>query len=72
MIKTFVDAESMVITDFRIRRWFQSISKAESEGWRVVSVGVVPGWFVDYYTARFNRNSGLEIKFDLGPVKDRI
>lgn len=71
MIKTFVESESMTITDFRLRRWFKKIADAETDGWRLLSVKVVPGWFIDYYTAHLIKNSSLQLEFVFGPIKDR-
>lgn len=72
MIKTVVGTESMTLTDFRIRRWFQSIADAENLGWHLVSAKLIPGWFVDYYTAQLHRNAGLNLEFTVGPVEDRL
>jgi len=71
MINLSTGTELLTIKDFRIRRWFKNIADAETDGWRIVSVKIVPGWFVDYYTAHLHRNSGLEVDFTLGPIKDR-
>ncbi len=72
MIKTFISAESMTLTDFRLRRWFSKITDAEKQGWRLVSAKLIPGWIVDYYTAQLNRNPGIDVYCYLGPVEDRI
>lgn len=72
MIKTFVSTESMTLTDFRVRRWFQSIADAEKRGWHLVSTKLTSGWFVNYYTAELHRHPGIDLELTVGPVKERV
>ncbi len=71
MIRTLIEGDLMTIADYRLYRWFDSIEKAKSAGYRVVSVRCVRGWFLNSYVAALTLSSGFRVDFEIGPVRSR-